>query len=185
MHGNEFILCTSKVWGGGDWAHQICCSARWNYFTWYWWCLWSSCQRSSRRQGDNEFFSSLNSKPSLSLNFEAEICAIMSRTIGQNQTDSAESELATGIMMRVVGSCVELYMKIASAGNQRYPAGEVPSGHQIWIRGLSRGEMGCTRRPRVSERSLWGKLEEIGCGLHRPLLPTSHWSHSTHWNYSM
>ncbi len=124
-------------------------------------------------------------KFTLSLNFEAEICAIMSRTIGQNQTDSAESELATGIMMRVVGSCVELYMKIASAGNQRYPAGEGPSGHLIWIRGLSRWAIGCTRRPKVGERSLWGKIEEIGCGLYRSLLPTSPWSHSAHWNHCM
>jgi hypothetical protein len=97
--------------------------------------------------------STLNSL-SLSQNFEAEICAIMSRTIGQNQTDSAESELATGIMMRVVGSCVELYKKIASAGNQTYPAGVGPSGHLIWIRGLSRWAIGCTRRPKVGERSL-------------------------------
>jgi hypothetical protein len=56
--------------------------------------------------------------------------------------------------MRVAGSCVELYMKIASAGNQRYPAGEVPSGHQIWTHGVSRGEIRCTRRPRVGEKSL-------------------------------
>jgi hypothetical protein len=98
--------------------------------------------------------SALSTLNPLSPNFEAEICAIMSRTIGQNQTDSAESELATGIMMRVAGSCVELYMKIATAGNQRYPAGEGPSGHQIWIRGLSSGEMGCTRRPGVGESSL-------------------------------
>ncbi len=66
MHGNDWRLWSSKSRGGDDWAHQICC-AQWSYFPWYCWSLRSSCQRSSRRQGDDEFFSSLNPKLSLSL----------------------------------------------------------------------------------------------------------------------